>query len=81
MRRLQGKNRYGISVLESIDENNFLNNETNSFLGTLSARSHLFCARKNKTTGRPRNQCDSRVTFVAWTTVSTRLKSVFLKMY
>ena len=27
-------------------KNNFLNNETNSFLGTLSVRNHVFCVRK-----------------------------------
>ena len=34
-------------------KNDLLNNETNSFLGTLSVRDHVFCVGKNKTTGRP----------------------------
>ena len=27
-------------------KSNFMNNETNGFLGTLSVRDHVFCARK-----------------------------------
>ena len=35
-------------------KNNFLNNETNSFLETLSMPDHVLCARKKYTTGQPR---------------------------